>query len=244
MMLYWPFMKILSIDLASSHYRDFGMALLALGSDTPAFITTDRLALEDPPQASAYASALHRFCLEEDVQVLLLDGPQAWRHPSSPIEHMRLCERVLNTPGKTGLPGTAKPRTYLPFIRFSIEVFDQLREHGWSLLDMSHLGHPAQRLAIECFPSYSWRTLGLRKLPAKGRVGAAEIEIFRESLADRTGYKLPRGLTHDQLQAAAVLPVGEALLRGDLQAIIMAGIDPIIEGGTAYEGWIPLPKLR
>ncbi len=242
-MLYSLRMKILSIDLASKRYDHFGWALLELGASTPQFPTADQLGLSDPPDAITFASAIQQFCTAEDVHVLMLDGPQAWRYPGSPIDHMRLCERALNTPGKTGVPGVVKPRTYHAFIHFSIEVFNALRHMGWSLLEESFFQDPVERLVIECFPSCCWRTLGLKKLPAKGRLKTSELEPFRRSLAEVSGYALPQGLTHDELQAAVALPVGEALARRERESLVLAGVDPIIEGDIVYEGWIPLPKI-
>lgn len=235
-------MKILSIDLASKDYRDFGWALLEVGSQEPTFLTADHFGLQNPPHAQDCANAIHQFCEREDVRILLLDGPQGWRHPASPIAHMRLCERVLNTPGKTGAPGFVKPRTYLHYMKFSIDLFQQLRHSGWCLLHEAHIKKPPELLVIESFPSYAWRTLGLVKLPAKGRIKATETEPFRTALAQVSGYGLPKGLTHDELQAAVVLPVGEALASRSLESLVLAGIDPIIEDGIVYEGWIPLPR--
>lgn len=237
-------MKIFSVDLASKRYRDFGWAILEVGSGQPSFPTYKHLGLSDPPDAATCAQAVHQYCLHEQVGVILLDGPQAWRHPKSPIEHMRLCERVLNTPGKTGLPGQVKPKTYLHYITFSIDLFRELLGMGWALLREEHFQKPIKRLVIESFPSSSWQTLGLEKLPAKGRIKTHELEPFRKSLARATGYKLPKQLTHDQLQAAVVLPMGEALTRADRSSLVMAGIDPIVEEGQIYEGWIPLPLRR
>jgi hypothetical protein len=237
-------MKVFSIDHASRSYRDFGWALLEVGTKRPTFPSPDQLGLKDPPGAVACAEALHQFCLVEDVAVLLLDGPQGWRHPKSPIEHMRLCERVLNTPGKTGIPGQVKPRTYLNYITFSIDLFDHLRRLGWELLSEDYFKVATKRLVVESFPSYTWRTLGLEKLPSKGRTRASELDRFRRALSSATGYVLPTVLTHDQLQAAVVLPVGEALARKERTALVMAGIDPILEDDRVYEGWIPLPYLR
>jgi hypothetical protein len=234
-------MKVFSIDLASKHYRDFGWALLEVGTRSPEFVDPQDLGLSDPPDVQLCANAIEQFCVDEDVRVLLLDGPQGWRHPASPIEHMRLCERVLNTPGKTGLPGKVKPKTYLPYIQFSIDLFALLVAKGWALLTEDALNKPGDRLLVESFPSYAWRTLGLEKLPSKGRVRVSEIRSYQVALAEATGYDLPEKLSHDQLQAVVVLPAGEALALGDQNRLIMAGIDPIFEGGVVYEGWIPLP---
>jgi hypothetical protein len=237
-------MKVFSIDLASKYYRDFGMALLEVGTKRPSFPQANQLGLEDPPEIARFARAIHHFCQNQDVRVLLLDGPQGWRHPDSPIAHMRLCERVLNTPGKTDMPGRVKPRTYLSYITFSIDLFDHLRGLGWELLSEDYFSVTIKRLMVESFPSYTWRTLGLEKLPSKGRTRASELDCFRHALSSATGYELPTGLTHDQLQAAVVLPAGEALARKERTSLVMAGIDPILEDDLIYEGWIPLPYLH
>ncbi len=237
-------MKILSIDLASKRYQDLGLALLDLESRTLSFPQPEDLGLAGAPVAAELASAVDGFCRRRSVRILLLDGPQAWRHPRSPIPHMRLAERVLNTPARTGNPGEAKPRTILAFISFSIALFEALRlAHGWALLDEGWERH-RQPTAVETFPSAAWRLLGLPPLPSKGRTDPRTLEGHRRLLEKATGYALPDRLNHDQLQAAAVLPVGEALAARDPERLILCGVPPIAgDGGLMYEGWIACPRL-
>jgi hypothetical protein len=233
----------LAIDLASRRYRDFGIALLKEGDPVPHFIKTEDLGLENPPEAQALAAALEEFCRLEDITNLLLDGSQGWRHPDSPIEHMRLSERVLNTPGKTGVPGNAKPGTYLNYIQFSIDLFQHLRvDHGWKLLTENWGSGPQQRWAVEVFPSTAWSLLGLDRLPGKSRAGK-KLEPWRKDLVRVTGYSLPKDLSHDELQAAVVLPIGHALNHKREDLIVLAGVDPIIQDGIVYEGLIACPRL-
>jgi hypothetical protein len=233
----------LSIDLASRRYRDFGMALLEEGESAPVFLKAAELGLEDPPEAAAFAALLEAFCRDQAVTNLLLDGSQGWRHPHSPIDHMRLSERVFNTPGKTGLPGQAKPGTYLNYIQFSVDLFQQLRlRHGWELLHGGWAESAGQRWLVEVFPSAAWPLLGLERLPSKAKVGK-KIEPWRSDLTQVTGYRLPDTLTHDELQAAVVLPIGSALNKKSEDSIVLAGVDPIIEGDTVYEGLIACPRL-
>jgi hypothetical protein len=238
-------MSVLSIDLASKSYADFGFCLMTDGKARLEFPRPEELGLEGEPNPSELASAISRLCIREAVSVLLLDGPQGWRWPASPIRHMRLCERVLNTPARTGTPGEVKPSTYLSFVRFSIDLFDHLRlGHGWSLLveDWSEIS--GCRWLVETFPSACWRLLGMTRLPGKSRSKGLDLDAWRRGLSETTGFELPRGLSHDQLQAAAAIPAGRAIAEGDDAHVVMAGIDPIISlGGVAFEGWIALPCI-
>ena len=53
---------------------------------------------------------------------MLLDGLQGWKNPANGLKHSRLCERILNTPAKTGILGRVKPVNYTKFVEFSIAV--------------------------------------------------------------------------------------------------------------------------
>jgi hypothetical protein len=233
----------LAVDLASRRYRDIGLAYLEGEGSNPDFPTPTDLGLQDPPSAKDLAAALNRFALEHDVTSILLDGPQGWRHPGSPIKYMRLCERVLNTPGKTGTPGTARPGTYLSYIRFSIDVFQSLRlEFGWSLLTGDWAGKGPRRWAVEVYPSIAWTLLGMDRLPGKSRAGK-KLTLWRKRLAQATGFSLPANITHDQLQAAIVLPLGPSFSEQRDRLVLLAGVDPIIEDGVVYEGLIACPRI-
>jgi hypothetical protein len=236
---------VLSVDLAHRKYVDNGITFLAQGSEEVQLIKAEDLGLRDPPTPESFADALYSFCDHEGVSVLLLDGPQGWREPKSQIEHMRLCERVLNTPGKTGVIGTAKPRTYLPYIQFSIEVFQQLRTlYGWELLTSDWIKRPWKRWLVESFPTSAWKTLGLEKLPAKSKSTPAQIFARRDDLSNVSGLKLPNILTHDELQAAVVLPVGKAIVGGDVERVILSGVDPYLtKKGVVLEGLIANPCI-
>jgi hypothetical protein len=232
----------LAVDLASRRYRDMGFAFLEIGQTAPDFPKPADLGLQDPPEASALADALDQFGRARGVTSILLDGPQAWRHPASPIEYMRLCERVLNTPGKTGIPGTTRPGTYLNYVTFSIDVFAHLRSAGWNLLTHDWADQRGRRWAVEVYPSVAWSLLGMDRLPSKSRAGK-KLAPWRKRLARATGYSLPTRLSHDQLQAAIVLPLGTNLSQRRPDLVLLAGVDPIIEGDTIYEGLIASPRL-
>jgi hypothetical protein len=236
---------VLSVDIAHRRYIDNGIAFLAQGSEQVQLVKTDDLGLRDPPNPVDFAAALDSFCDRRGVSVLLLDGPQGWREPKSQIEHMRLCERVLNTPGKTGTVGTAKPRTYLPYIRFSIELFQHLRtSYGWELLTSDWNARPWKRWLVESFPTSAWKTLGLKKLPAKAKSTRNHLVARRDDLNKTTGLKLPKILTHDELQAAVVLPVGAAIVKGEEERVILSGVDPYLtKKGAVLEGLIANPCI-
>lgn len=238
-------MKVLSIDLASRRYKDFGIALLEVGSRTPQFPKPLDLGLDGEPEARSCASTLEAYCSSNKVSVLMLDGPHAWRHPKSSIEHMRLSERVLNTPGKTGTLGQAKPKNYLRYIQFSIDLFHHLHfDYKWSLIESGWHRKRNRRWVIESFPSAAWELLGLERLPGKSKAKRAELNRFAKKLSQVTGYTIPKGLSHDELQAAVVLPAGEAIVRRDPDAVLLLGIDPMVDkDGNLLEGWIVEPRL-
>lgn len=235
---------VFSVDLASKRYRDFGFAYLPSGSSEPVFPKAKDLGLTDEPEAEACAKALNTFCKASNVSVLLLDGPQGWKHPKSSIEHMRLCERVLNTPGKTGVPGEAKPKTYLRYIHFSIDLFHELRSKlGWELLKPTWHRRRRARWAVETFPSSAWELLGLERLPSKSKARRADLNAWAEKLSTVTGYKLPEKLSHDELQAAVVLPLGRAIVERKPEQVILAGVEPILyPADVVYEGYIANPR--
>jgi hypothetical protein len=236
-------MSVLSIDLASKAYTDFGFCLLADGKTRLEFPGHAELGLEGRPNPFELARAISQICSRRAVSIILIDGPQGWRWPESTIRHMRLCERVLNTPARTGPPGEVKPSTYLPFVRFSIDLFHLLRQdYGCSLLLEDWLVLPDRLWLVETFPSAAWNLLGLPRLPSKRKARGMDLRLWREGLAEMTGLDLPADLTHDQLQAAVAILAGRAIAEGDSAGIIMAGTDPIISSvGVVFEGWIALP---
>lgn len=238
-------MNVLSIDLASSSYSNFGIAFLETRGRTPAFPSPKDLNLRGDPDPEKCAEALATFCNATKTTVLMLDGSQAWRLPGSSIEHMRLAERVLNTPGKTGDPGQVKPKTYLKYTTFSIDLFNHLHsDYGWERLTEVWYRRRKAKYIVEVFPSSAWELLGLPRLPGKSKTKRADLDKWTRLLANVTGYELPKGLKHDQLQAAVVLPAGEALAARNQEGVILSGMDPIVTpDGTTHEGWIVNPRL-
>jgi hypothetical protein len=155
---------------------------------------------------------------------------------------MRLCERVLNTPGKTGRPGHVKPAPLLKYAQFSIKVFSHLWEHhGWSLLTHDWSTQSRRRWVIEVFLSSAWTLLGWKRLTSRPRT-AAKIEPWRRTLVEDFGFSLPDQLSHDEIQSAVVLPLGQALVRRKTHGVVLAGVDPLYKGGQLFEGLIANPR--
>jgi hypothetical protein len=161
---------VVSVDLAYKNYRDIGIAVLASnkGSTVCEFV---RHSMQGAPEPMALARYLSDLCAERQSDLLLLDGPQGWKRPDNGLLHSRVCERKLNTPAKTGLPGSVKPANYGPFVSFSIRVYDSLSALGWSRFSGENRElNGSQRLLVESFPLSAWRAIGIRnKGERKGR---------------------------------------------------------------------------
>ena len=231
-------MAVVSVDLAWRRHADIGVAVLrpegaALGA------SFRPLRLPDPPAPAALAAALATLCAEVGARTLLLDGPAAWKDPDNGLVHARVCERELNTPAKTGLPGVAKPATYLGFVRFCVAVFDALDALGWPRYAGSQ---PAgERVAVEAFPTGAWRALGLPALPAKGKCDAALVAERSALLAGHGGLELRGTPSHDELQALVAALAGPALAARDPDGVRLAGVAPFYRDGAWREGFIALP---
>lgn len=233
-------MRVLSVDLAYRDYRDIGIAVLEpAGAGVEVAFRSIRASGRPTPDITAQRI----LDLAEEVQagILLLDGPQGWKDPASPYPHSRVCERILNTPAKTGLPGQVKPANYAPFVDFSIAVFDRLQALGWP-----RYGGPAgtaRHTAVESFPLSAWRSLGLRILPAKQKATDQDIGQRLEALSGLFGLRMPGTPNHDELQAIVSGLAGLALLRGDAEGVRLEGVAPFELEGTLREGYIVNPRL-
>ena len=125
-------MAVVSVDLAHRDYRDFGIAILDDGSAgaTYQLLPFPKLShrTPTPEQVSDYIVELSN---EAGASLILLDGPQGWKDPSNGLIHSRQCERTLNTPAKTGLPGNVKPSNYFALVNFQfVFLMRSIREAG------------------------------------------------------------------------------------------------------------------
>lgn len=237
--------SVLAVDLASKKYKDIGFALLPVGAVEVIFLKAEELGLSGKPFASDLAPALNQFCLDHDVKVLILDGPQGWKSPHTGIEHMRIGERVLNTPAKTGVIGHVKPGSALRYVAFSINLFHSLRvDFGWSLLTRNWHTAKRKRWLVEGFPTSAWKTLGLSSLPAKSRTKRKELNQWADDFKIVSGLHLGSDLTHDDLQAAVLLPAAIAIQSKNVNGVVLSGMDPRYTwSGDVLEGWIANPRV-
>lgn len=235
-------MSVVSIDLAYRDYRDFGVALL---EPTPSGAAYELFDLSPngrhTPEPGKVADLAIKICERVGASLLLLDGPQGWKDPANGLTHSRLCERLLNTPAKTGLPGNVKPANYTPFVRFAIRVFDSLHERGWHRFDPA-TWNPDRRAAVETFPLSAWRSLLLPCLPAKRRSREADIRRHLDSLIG-TGLLAQGALPdHDQLQALVSGLAGLGIVAGTPNSYDVVGSSPFVLEGAWREGFIINPK--
>jgi hypothetical protein len=234
-------MTTVSIDLAYRNYRDFGVAVISYSAGQTN-VEFPQMDLTGAPHPREVASFLIRLCEEHGAKTLLLDGPQGWKDAANGLAHSRLCERALNTPAKTGLPGAVKPKNYGPYVAFSIAVFDALADLGWN----RYTGNEptSARIVCESFPFSAWRTLKLSPIPAKGNcpreVVAERVHALRLSL----NLRFASEPNHDEVQALVAGLAGPALERRDLALIACAGVAPYVVDGSYREGLIVNPKVN
>ncbi len=244
-------MSTLSIDLAYTRHSDIGVALLHRDAHNRTRARALRIDLPDPPDVARLADWITCTADEHDVRCLCIDGPLGWRDPERAAAHgavhSRVSERRLNAPGKTGAPGTCKPQLYLPFIAFSIALFERLTQQGWVLPDGTHRSAhdrlAPQRLITETFPTAAWRAFGLPPLPGKARA-AKDPSILRAALAtlhDTLGVELDGIATHDEVQAVIGGLAGLAWEAGDADQVRLEGLSPERLDGTWREGYIMIP---
>jgi hypothetical protein len=239
---------VVSVDLAYKSYADVGIVVFAddwIGYRARIVRAAD-LGLTGAPDAERLAAALIGLCAERGARMLLLDGPQAWADPATGLDGIRASEKALACPGKTGLPGQAKPAAYLPFIDFSIATCAALVRHGASLLESPDpVGADANLLALESFPTAAWKGLGLKPLPGKGKLKGAALDAeLGERLAMLRSFELdiPGAPTHDELQAIAAGLAGVSILRRVRDQIRTYGQPPRLVDGTFREGYIVVPS--
>jgi hypothetical protein len=235
---------VVSVDLAFRRYADIGVALLHdEGRQIRArFVDLPTHGLLGPPDAPTLAADLFELVRSEDASVLLIDGPQAWKDPANGIPNMRRCERELGTPAKTGEPGQAKPVTWLPFVQFSIDVFNALLAGGLQLLQTATpVVEPGQVLVLESFPSSAWQRLGIPRLPAKAKATRADVLDCFERLGRDYHLAANRDPTHDELQALVSGLAGLAIARGSTEEFSVHGVAPTLVDGSWREGFIVNP---
>lgn len=239
--------KVLSIDLAHTTIRNLGICLLEEKHgriESCSFLKPSQLRLVDPPDAAPVAAAILEFCLREGIRVALLDGPQGWKSPTNGLIHSRACERILNTPAKTGTFGQVKPSTWTQFVKFSIAVFSGLIAHGATLAsDRSIVPVPDRLLVLESFPFSAWGKLEIAHLPAKAKATPSDCKKRFGELVRRYGLNPQQCPSHDELQALVAGLGGIAILGRKHDGYVAEGVPPFQHEGHWVEGFIvnPMP---
>jgi hypothetical protein len=237
--------SILSVDLASRRYRDIGIAVVSMerGEVRCQFVPLEHSGLQGPPSAEIFASFLKGIAEEANADIILIDGPQGWKDPANGLEHSRVCERLLFTQGKTGLPGSVKPASWTYMAQFSIELFDALDVLGFPRVEDLEQLRPGKKLALESFPTSAWRTLNLKPLPGKKKDSGIDVQTALASLVQLVPIRIGTQPTHDELQALIAALAGLPLLGFDSIEFSLFGNKPVRIGGTWREGFIVNPVL-
>jgi hypothetical protein len=197
--------------------------------------------------ADTLAGRLNHLCGVRGVNILMLDGPQAWKSRHNGLEHARVSERQLNTAAKTGLPGMVKPVSYRAFAEFCVDVYDALCRRGWRRLEtVARPGATPERVLAESYPYAAWKSLGLKPLPAKRRCRVSDLAEAYGALRALIPFTTNRPPNHDQLQAIVGGLPGLALEERNAAGARIVGHPPRREDGHWREGFIvlPLPPAR
>lgn len=197
---------------------------------------------EGPVDPEILAGRLNHLCNVNNIRILMLDGPQAWKSEENGLEHARLSERALNTVSKTGLPGLVKPATYRTFSEFCIDVYDALARRGWRRLEArTQVVEPNQRILVESYPHAAWKSMGIMPLPSKRRAHVSDLARACAELRRVVPFTTNRPPNHDQLQAIVGGLPGLALEERNNAALKIVGAPPRREQGHWREGFIVLP---
>lgn len=234
-------MPVLSVDLAYIDYRDVGLAVLdEVGETTTCHFVP--VALRGRPSPEVLAHYLDRLASDVGAAHLIVDGPQGWKDPNNGLPHSRRCERELNTPAKTGLPGSVKPANYGPFVAFSIAMYECLSNAGWQLFSGSAPVSSTNRTLIESFPLSAWRSLGVRALPSKQKARPSDLVDGLSALRTLFTLELVSDPNHDELQALVAGLAAVALERGRVEQASASGVAPFRLADSWREGFIVNPR--
>src|SRR5580692_2828186 len=254
-------MAVLSVDLAYRRWSNLGVVVLDrrmerrldTGAVEPGATIDceilpfgppglDAVSDRGPVDAEILAGRLNHLCNVRGIQVILLDGPQAWKSKSNGLEHARVSERQLNTAGKTGLPGMVMPITYRPFAEFCMDVYDALCRRGWRrLATRDSSGTPQERVLVESYPFAAWKSLGLKPLCSKRRARVSDLAEAYAALRELVPFTTNRPPNHDQLQAIVGGLAGLDIEEHNTAALRIVGKPPRREDGHWREGFIVLP---
>ena len=240
--------SILSVDLAVRSYQDCGFVVLRKKQEgfTAYFPTATELGLHGRPEPEPMAEALAVFCWSQRVGLLIIDGPQGWKNPKSPLA-FRCADFEAKAPAKVCEVGIVKPRTYLRFVDFSTKLFFLLAHMHRMKLAYKFKGKLAnfphgKTLLCESLPFVSWCALGIKPLPAKAKCTKVEIKKRYDYLCEQFHLKsLKSEPTHDELQALVASITGIHLLAEEPHNVRIYGRNPILSKDCILEGLILAP---
>jgi hypothetical protein len=231
--------RVVSVDLAYKRFADIGVCVLERhGAGLRAELVALASDAGEAPTAKRVAAACAALAEARGAELLLIDGPQAWKHPDNPSAHSRACDRAVHAPAKVGAPGEVRPRPYAAFAEFSIAVFDALDALGWPRLASADA---ATRCAVEAFPHLAWKRLGLAPLPPKARCSPQQLRTKHRELCEHLAIDTDRAPTHDELQALIAGIAGLALLERVPESYELAGETPQLVDGIWREGFVLIP---
>jgi hypothetical protein len=240
-------MPVLSVDLACRSWSDLGVVLL---EQTEHGISCEMIRWTDPypPPVVELAIRLDAICTERNAHVLMLDGPQAWKSEDNGHEFCRASERELNTPAKTGLPGSVLPGTYERFVGYCLALYDALGRLGWQRLATQEQSETVPRkILVESYPNAAWKSLGIVPLPAKRKCRVSDLARAYAALTALLPITSSQPPNHDQLQAIVGglpgLAIEQTTVRRAATPIRsrIVGQPPRQEGGYWREGFIAVP---
>lgn len=237
--------RVLGIDVASSSWKANGSALIEYDEAGVRRVVPGVIPWPSVPLTpAALAGAIDKFAREHAIDAAALDGPHGWRSPDTPAGAPgvgRRSEYECRTQGKTGVYPVTYPRNQRPWIEFSIQLFDALLAlPGVVLADReTAIIAGAGYAVLECFPTSTWRTSGLKPLPGKGK--RPPLLPFSQALA--TAYRLPAFVSHshDDLQAVVAALAAVAVIGGPALPIrrgIAATTTADVSGTRRLEGFI------
>lgn len=234
--------RVLSIDLACKQARNFGFCVIEKPNNRISFPSVEEIGLLDPPDPRQYAERIQDYCRDQDIHLVMMDGPQGWKDPQRADEQYRVCERLTRAQAKTCLRGEVKPRNFKAFVEFSIETFSCLRRLGAVLLDSERAKVPEDGiLVLESMPLSAWRRLFILPLPARRNARDKDIEGRLLLLEKLFGFQCNRVPNHDELQALVSGLAGVAILAGNAKGYIAEGVPPKVCDGVVVEGFIVNP---
>ena len=254
-------MPVLSVDLACRSWSDLGVVLLEQkGAQNDLQIACEIIRWDDPfpPPVVELAIRLNEICQERNANVLMLDGPQAWKSEDNGQEFCRVSARELNPSAKPGLPGNVLPGTYERIVGYCLALYDALGRLGWQRLATREQAEAMPRkILVESYPNAAWKSLGIPPLPAKRKCRVSHLAEAYAALTELLPITTSQPPNHDQLQAIVGGLPGLAIElnanQNDVAGAFMAdrlasriqsrivGQPPRQEGGYWREGFIAIP---